>query len=375
MNKNNLICVILTAVNPDMSIIYKYITREILKYIVIVLIAVVAVYIAVDFFERVDNFLEAGLPVSRTLSYLAYKTPFIIAQILPVCILLSVLITFGLMSKCNEIIALKTGGISIYALLKPVMVIGILSTVFLFLFAEIVVPFYAGKANRIWIGEVKKEALVISKEKNIWLKDNRQILHIKHYDKAAQMILGITIYSFDDKFKMIRRIDAEKGIYSPAGWVLYGLMEQVSDKQDDTYVVKYYDELSIPLNLSPENLETVVRKSEEMGIRELREYIHQVESEGYDATRYRVDFHARVAFPFICIILGIVGSGIAGKTRLQNSLPVSIAYGIGIAFLYWIFYSFCVSLGYGGMLPPFIAAWTGNLVFLCFGFYNLMNAE
>ena len=58
-----------------------------------------------------------------------------------------------------------------------------------------------------------------------------------------------------------------------------------------------------------------------------------------------------------------------------KGLPVIIALGIGTAFLYWIFYSFCLSLGYGEMLPPAIAAWTANLVFLCFSLITLQYAE
>ena len=95
----------------------------------------------------------------------------------------------------------------------------------------------------------------------------------------------------------------------------------------------------------------------------------------YDATNYKVDLYAKVAFPFVCIIMCIVGTGIALKEKKREGLALNIAYGIGIVFLYWIFYSFCVSLGYGEMLPPFIAAWTANLVFLSFGVITLLNAE
>ena len=111
------------------------------------------------------------------------------------------------------------------------------------------------------------------------------------------------------------------------------------------------------------------------GFRELLGYIRKVEAEGYAATAYRVDLWAKIAFPFICIILCLVGTGIAAKTALKDGMAVSIAYGIGIAFLYWIFYSFCLSLGYGGMLPPPVAAWSANLVFLCLGVFTLIQAE
>jgi len=129
------------------------------------------------------------------------------------------------------------------------------------------------------------------------------------------------------------------------------------------------------LDLLPEDLKRVMKISEEMNYKELSGFIKDVESEGYDATIYRVDLHSKIAFPFVCIIMCLVGTGIAARGKTKDGLPVSIAYGIGIAFLYWVFYSFCLSLGYGEMLPPLVAAWTSNLVFFFFGALTLLNAE
>ncbi|MCG2758135.1 MAG: LptF/LptG family permease, partial [Desulfobacteraceae bacterium] len=94
-----------------MSIIHKYLTREIFNYLFFILAVVISIYVAVDFFEKIDDVMEAGLPFSRLLVFLAFKIPFIIAQIIPVCILLSVIVVFGLMTKNNELIALKSSGV------------------------------------------------------------------------------------------------------------------------------------------------------------------------------------------------------------------------------------------------------------------------
>jgi len=100
-----------------------------------------------------------------------------------------------------------------------------------------------------------------------------------------------------------------------------------------------------------------------------------VEFEGYDATTYRVDLYAKSAYPFIGIIMGLIGVGLTARRQLTKGLPVSISLGIGIAFLYWVFQSLCLSFGYGEILPPAVAAWTANIVFLCGGGLLLLNAE
>jgi lipopolysaccharide export system permease protein len=358
-----------------MSIIYKYITIQILKYFGIVLVFVVGIYIAVDFFDRVDNFLEAGIPFSKMMLFFALRIPFIVAQIIPICILMAVLIVFSLMARGNEIVALNSCGIRIYYLLKPVLTMGCISGVLLFILSDVVVPITMAKSNQIWLKEVRKESTIITKEKNIWIKGNRSITHVKYFNPKNKTINGITFYNFDGNFRMIRRIDAQKGDFSNGEWMLYEVMEQVLDTKREKYNITFHKNKTEKLNLLPENLITVAKKSEEMTFGELFAYIKKIEAEGYDATIYKVDLYAKIAFPFICIIMCMVGTGLAARGKVKEGMPVVIAYGIGTAFIYWIFYSFCLSLGYGEMLPPAIAAWTANLAFFSFGALTLLNAE
>jgi lipopolysaccharide export system permease protein len=358
-----------------MSIIYKYITTQILKYFGIVLAFVVGIYVAVDFFEKVDDFIEAGIPFSKMLLFFALRIPFIVAQIIPICILMSVLIVFSLMSRGNEIVALKSGGIRVYYLLKPVLILGCISGVLLFILSDVIVPITMAKSNQIWLKEVRKKSTIITKEKNIWIKGNRSITHIKYFNPKNNTINGITFYKFDEYFRLIRRVDAKKGIFTSGEWQLSGLMEQDLDTKKGKYNITFHKNKTERLSLLPEDLNKVAKKSEEMTFKELFTYIKKVEEEGYDATTYKVDLYAKIAFPFICIIMCMVGTGLAARRTLKEGMPVVIAYGIGTAFIYWIFYSFCLSLGYGEMLPPFIAAWTANLVFFSFGALTLLNAE
>jgi lipopolysaccharide export system permease protein len=350
-----------------MSLIEKYLTKEIFKYFGIVLLTVVGIYLAVDFFQRIDNFLEADLPFSRIISFYQLKIPSVIVQIAPVGILLAVSIVFGLMNKNNEIIALKSSGVSITYLLGPVVLIGLLLSIIVFLLSELLVPITISKANRIWNAEVKKESAVISKGKNIWIKGNRVICHITYYNPANSTILGVALNFFDNDFRLTQRVDAKKGVFKNGKWIFYDIMEQKLDKESNHYRVTFLEEREEPFDFLPEDIKRVVRKSEEMGFLELYAYIEDIENEGYDASVYKVDLYAKLSFPFVSFIMCLAGAGISSKSKLKGSLSVSIFYGICMVFFYWIFYSFCLSLGYGEILPPFMAAWAANLVFLCFG--------
>lgn len=339
------------------------------------MVLIVGLYIAVDFFEKIDNFMEQDLPVTLAISFLALKTPLIIAQTAPISLFLSVIIVFGLMNKNNEVLALKSSGISVYTLLKPVSAIGLVFSILLFFFSEIIVPLTITHSNRIWMEDVKKQPAMVSREKNIWIQGERSITHIKYYNPSTNAMHGVTIYFFDRSFSLIRRVDAEKGVFSNGKWVLENVMEQVLDEKSKNYVTAFFEEKERIFDFIPEDLGRAAKKSEEMSFNELLEYIRKVEAEGYDASAYKVDLHAKLAFPFVGMILCLAGMGISLKTERKEGPGTGIAIGIGTAFFYWIFYSFCLSLGYGEMLPPVIAAWTANLVFICMAVITLLNAD
>ena len=358
-----------------MTILGRYITREILKYLIIVMILIVSLYVTIDFFEKIDNFMEQDLPISLAATFLFLKTPLIIAQTTPVSLFLSVIIVLGLMSKNNEVLALKSSGISVYTLLKPVSAIGLIFAVLLFFFSEIIVPLTITHSNRIWTEDVKKKSAMVSKEKNIWIQGERSIVHIRYYNPNSKTIHGVTHYFFDKAFSLIKRVDAENGTFADGKWLLENVMEQILDHNSGNYVTVFYEIKESVLDFFPEDLGRTAKKSEEMTFIELLEYIRKIEAEGYDASGYRVDLYARLAFPFVCVILCFAGVGLSLKTSGKEGPGKGIAIGIGTAFFYWIFYSFCLSLGYSEMLPPVIAAWTANLVFLCFALIALLNAD
>lgn len=355
-----------------MSIIDRYLTKETIKYFCIIIAAIIGIYIVVDFFDETDIFFESGLSFPKAFFCFISKMP--IAQFIPLGFLLAILVTFGLMSKNNEVVALKSGGISIYYLLRSILLMGVVFFFITIFLSEVIVPITQNKVDKIWAQANRKKHAVALKEKDIWIKGYHLISHIEYFDSSKKTIHGITLYFFDDNFRMVRRIDCEKGVFLYKGnWTLYGIIEQKLDKNNSK--ISFHKQLVEHLDISPEDIGIVAVKSEAMSAAELFKYVKKIESEGYDATSYRTDFYAKLSFPFISIIMCFVGTGIAFRLKVKESLPVNIVYGICAAFAYWVFFGFCISLGEGGILNPLIAALIPNLVFLGFGMFTLLNAE
>jgi lipopolysaccharide export system permease protein len=287
-----------------------------------------------------------------------------------------VILVFGLMRKNNEMTALRSSGVSHGWLLVPVLGIGVVLSLTQFFLSEVVIPTTAARSNRIWLQEVKKKSAVVSRNRDIWLKGNRLITHIHYYDPSKRKAHGVAIYQFDERFQLVRRLDAKAALFRDGRWVFYNMIEQNLVPGNGQYNVSVVESREEEFAFQPDELRRVVKKSEEMSFWELFAHIRTIAEEGYDATGYWVDLQAKMAFPWVCVLMCLVATAIGPRGQVRREgLAMAVAAGIGIAFLYWFSHSFCISLGYGGVLPPFLAAWTSNLIFLSLAALILLQAD
>ncbi|MBT6341727.1 MAG: LPS export ABC transporter permease LptG [Desulfobacula sp.] len=358
-----------------MTRLHKYWLKEFFKFFSIIQLMILVLFVIIDYLTRMDKFLNSDLSLIGAFGYVLLKVPFMFVQLTPASILLATITVFALMNRNNELLAIRSSGISIYYLVKPAIMVGVTLGVLMFFLGETIIPISISKANFIKYNTIKKKKNYFSAKKDIWIKSENRLIHINFYDPVNQSVAGITITSLRKNFTLESRIDAKKGYFETGKWVFEDIIEQTHAENTMDYDVKLYDKKHIPLTFKPEDLGDVAKKSVEMSFFELKKYVNKVEEEGYNARTYKVDLNGKIAFPFICIIMALTGAATGMRSFVKENIPVAIAIGVVIAFMYWIMYGFCLSMGYGSILPPIISAWAANLFFLCFGTLYLINTE
>ncbi len=344
-----------------MKVMDKYVATEFVRHLASVLAGVAAIYLAVDFFERIDDFMEAGLGVGLALKYFFLKIPHVLALVGPVGVLLAALIVFGLMARHLEIAAWAGGGGRTRRLLFPVFILGLLASLALMLFSAVLVTLASTRANAIWHGQVRMDAPVSGRGKDIWFRAEGLIGHMVKYDPETGTGYGITLNWFDPDFNLVRRMDAKKGKQEKNNWRLFTVvLQDFSGKQCQ---VTHKPTAMAPLDFTPGELEDAVRPSDEMTSQQLSDYIKKATAEGYDATAWKVDLSAKAAFPFVCLIMATLGGALSLGSKNREGLARNIVTGVVLAFGYWVVHSLSLSLGYAGQVPPLAAAWAANLLF------------
>lgn len=346
-----------------MKILDRYILREFLRFFFITCLSFLALYVIVDFFEKIRMFLSNNATPLQIASYFFYLIPMIIALVLPFAILLATLLTYSSLSKFSEITAMKANGVSLYRIILPAITVAAIVGVFLFFFSELIAPASISKTEYIVKIDVQKQKNQgFFKQDEIWYRSRDAIYNFKLFDVQNNSLRGITINYLTPDFSLKMRIDAKSAEWKNNQWLFHDLLTTSFD-QNASPTLQWDDEKVIALPEKPNDFKIIQKDAEKMGYFELRRYVKKIRAEGYDVSRYLVDLQGKLAFPFVCVILVIIGMSFSLRSERSGGVMQSVGIGIFIGASYWIVHAFCMSLGRSGVLPVILAAWAANILF------------
>ncbi|UCD71827.1 MAG: LPS export ABC transporter permease LptG [Syntrophobacterales bacterium] len=356
-----------------MKILQRYICWEFIKILLLSMSAFILIYLVIDLFSQMNSFLRHKAPPNLVLLYFLYQIPGIGSQIFPIAILMATLLGLGILSRNNEITAMKANGISLYRITLPLLLLGILASGLCFIGNEFIVPFSKRQSDNILLREIyKKPRKTFIRNYKVWYRSRNAIYNFQVFNPKNDTLEGITLFEFDDNFKLQRRIDAKKALWQDDAWHFYDVT--IRDfREGEAVQTGRFEERVIPIPETPDVFKEEQKDTEEMGYYDLRRYIRKIEMGGYDATRYIVDLYAKLSYPFACAIMVFLGIPFSTKTARSGGVALSFVMSIVIGFLYWIIFNLSLSLGHSGVLPPQVSAFAPHVLFGLTGMYALIS--
>lgn len=337
----------------------QYLARQNLFYVLICLGVGASIYLLSDLFDRLDDFMEAGLGVQTILYYFGVKIPVIFSQILPAVFLLSIVIQLGVMGRNREIVALRAGGVSVNWFVRFFIVYAFLWSCFQFVFAQYIGVYGQQEAARIWKEEVHTlhaDEVII---KNLWFRDGSYMVHASSAMPSLSRAMDVTVYEFDmDSDRLIRIISAQKALIDEHGW---GLVE-AHELDTRTFVSTNRNTLFLPVRQNLSAFKEAKSKSQysRLPIWELSNLINKLEVSGSNVEALRTVWHSKWAYAFALFTMGLVALAIF---TLFDNIYANIGLSLALIFCYYALYVVGISAGQKGLLPPIVAAWLANIVF------------
>jgi len=330
-------------------------------------------FVTIEFFERMDIFTRSLSSFLLSIVYLLLRAPYYIHLILPLAFLISILILLILMVRGNEMIVVRTSGISTASFMKPLLAFSLVLVVFSFVLAEWIIPFTSSASDYLYRVKIKgEEARVFFKNNSIWFKRNNIIYNIDFFDAQKDMIKGLTILELSKAFSVQKRYDAKEGVFKDNAWYFTNVTERTFDEKGLT-AKKTYGQFKDLLREPPSIFKVADKNPEDMGYQELSRYIKRLKRDGHDVKRYLVDLYNKIAFPFVNFIMVFAAFSVGLRYMKTKHISIGIFSGILVGACYWVFHSISLSLGYSEIFPPLFAAWFSNLLFIASGIIGIVT--
>jgi LPS export ABC transporter permease LptG len=360
------------------QILDVYIIQGWFFYFFILLVTFTGIYIIFDFFQLLGDMVRNHVSAGVVLDYYRFLLPQIIYLMLPLSILVATLVNFGLLTKSNQITAIKASGVSLYRISVPVLLVATVLSIGMFFLSDYFLPETNQQQDALRNQIKGKAPRTFYRPERQWIfGQSDRIYNYRFFDPDKNVFADLTCFEFDPQsFHLTRRIYAARAFWEPPirGWVLEnGWVRDLQGDRVDKYLafsVATFNEMTE----EPAYFKKEVRTSEQMSALELRRYISDLGQSGFDVVRLSVQFYRKFSYPLIAFVVTLIGIPFSFTTGSKGALS-GVALSIGIAILYWSISSMFEAMGNLSQLPPVVAAWSPDVLFGLAGSYLLLRVK
>ncbi len=361
------------------QLVDTYILSGFIYYLFLLVASFVSMTLIYNFFELLGDIVKNNIPLTKVFTYLFFLTPQLIYATLPISVLVAVLVTFGVMTKNNEITAFKACGVSLYRLSVPILIVsGVLSCA-LFAFDHYYVP-GANRRQDALRNEIKnKPVQTYLRPDRKWIlgAGGRRIYYYRYLDPSENVMAGASVYEIEPTtFRLLRWISAERAQWQPSlkTWIFQNGWDR-DFRGPNGIGFKTFQATTFPeLTEAPGYFLKEIIQDKQMNFVQLDNYIRDLQQSGFDTVKLRVQFYRKFSVPLFALIMAMIAipfGFLVGNRGAMTGIGVSI----GIAIAYWGIGILFEQLGNVNLLPPTVAAWAPDAVFSLAGLYLMLRMK
>ncbi|TAD84214.1 MAG: YjgP/YjgQ family permease [Bacteroidetes bacterium] len=345
----------------DWYILKKFITTFVFAILLLTFITVV-----IDISEKSDDFLKSDATLRQIVTeYYFGFIPHIVSQLFPLFVFISVIFFTSKMAGRSEIIAILASGTSYTRFLRPYWIGAIFLALVLWLSFRYVTP-VANRMRTVFETTYLDDKAVnnTSKSPTVYFRnDTTHYGQVSYYDSANKRGNSFVLqHIVDGKLKENLRAETLQWDTLKKGWMLQEVIRHRFDSGKET--VEKIASLPIALNFKPSEFIKSEYTKTVMKTPELDRFITQEQLRGSEGiNEFLVERYHRDATPASLIILTMIGVAV-GSRKVRGGSGLHIAIGFITGSLYILIDRFSTIFSTKGNLPPLLAAWTPNIIFL-----------
>jgi lipopolysaccharide export system permease protein len=358
-------------------ILSLYIIREIASLFLLGIVIFTLVLLMGRLIKLTDLVISRGVPLADVSRMILYLMPSFLVFTIPMAFLLAVLLAFGRLSADNEITVMKSGGISLMQMMPPVVLCGLCAALLTLAASTIGVPWGNSAFKSLTFDVMKQNATATIREKVFWDDIPGIVMYTEHYDEERHALKGVVIHDGRDQNRPLTIFAADGVIGGGAAQndiqlTLNNGSIHVAGKADE-YRLVHFGEYIMTIGGSGQG-GGFGRNELDMSVAELIRQIDNPATTKAVGLKAQSELHSRFAFPFASLVFAVVAVPLGMQNR-RSGKSAGFATSIGILLAYYVVQALLRTLADKGSLPPAVALWLPNMIFLGLGWYLLRMAS
>ena len=360
----------------QLKTISKYIAREFLLSLLLVVSIISSVVVLVDSVELIRRSYGKGLLIFKILAIVLLRLPNIIQEILPFICFISSMICYYKLSKNSELVVLRSSGVSAWHFISP----AVLSSILVGAFNTIALSPIT--SNMFIQSEIMEDKILRSNStvasafsSGIWLKDHvpelgNIIINASYISGNSSELRNVTFYFYGDDFTFIKRVDSDIALLDGNTWKL--INAKVSSKNN---IAKKSGSLDIKTNINIEKLQDSFSKPSNLSFWRLPEFIGNMQKAGLSASRHIQYYYHLMVLPILIGSMTMLASCFVIKINNRSQNHVEILLGILSSFIVYFMTQLIYTMGLSGNLPIILSVTSPTILCLCIGIFIILQRE
>jgi lipopolysaccharide export system permease protein len=355
-----------------LKIIDRYIIKKFLGTYFLSITLIISIAVVFDISEKLDDFFTNNVPIKEiAFDYYINFIPYFATLFSPLFVFISVIFFTSKMAENTEITAILASGVSFRRMMLPYFISAVIIGSLTFVLNSYVIP--RGNETRLEFENKYIKKLKIDYARNVQLEvEPGVIVYIERYSDIAKKGYSFSMEKFDGK-TLVSRMTARDIDYDTLyQWRVNNYLIRNFDGFTET--IERGDQKDTTIILEPKDFLMNKGIQEQMTLPELKDYLDKQRARGVGNIKdFALEYHRRFAFPFAALILTLIGVSLSSQKK-RGGIGINLAVGILLSFSYILFTTISSTFAINGNMPPILAMWLPNLLYLPIGIFLYLRA-
>jgi lipopolysaccharide export system permease protein len=352
-------------------ILDRYLTKQFFPIFCVAVSMFVFLLALIDLFANIFRYLNYQVPVTEILRISLFYLPKCLSYALPISLLFASAYTLGDMYARNELVSIFSSGIPFWRFSLPLVVIGILASLFAFCFEDILVIPTLRIKNSLSRQYLRQERQASDSDVVIKTRGGGLIYSVDYFDYQALVLNGVSIVEQDSAGAFISLVRSPRAVWTGEYWLLSNPI--IYEWSGDMLRARPLEETSV-YREQPDTFRRNAVDVEDLRVRDAHLLVGDLKAAGLPFIRALSDYYHRFSFSTVSLVVMVLSISMGGRFR-KNILLMSLLASLSVAVVFYVMEMISMMMARLGYIPPLAGAWFPVGTFIVIGGLLLSSAK